>query len=248
MLFRILKCEQMKLKKTWILLMSIIIPVAINILLTIDLQYRYTGFLLIHQAEMKLSCWQLIFKEQRVLYFSALLPLIVALVLNHIFSVESKNNGWSMILSQPIKKSKILISKYIISCKYIIILLLVNMITIIISGIITGVSDPLDISLFIRCFLILCSSTMAIAVIQMILLIVFSEKWVGIFAAFILGVFSQDTYLNNFFSKLNPYSFADYSFRADWNQALSMLFISVLFIISGLSISILIFNRKNFYR
>lgn len=248
MLFRILKCEQMKIKKTWILLISIIIPVAINILLTIDLQYRYTGFLLIHQEEMKLSCWQLIFKEQRVLYFSAILPLIVALTLNHIFSVESKNNGWSMILSQPIKKSKILISKYIISCKYIIILLLVNMITIAISGIITGVSDPLDISLFIRCFLILCSSSMAIAVIQMILLIVFSEKWVSISAAFILGVFSQDTYLNNFFSKLNPYSFADYSFMANWNKTLSMLFISVLFIILGLSISILIFNRKNFYR
>jgi hypothetical protein len=44
MLFKLLQCEQIKLKRTWIFVMSILIPFAINFLLTIDLHYRYTGY------------------------------------------------------------------------------------------------------------------------------------------------------------------------------------------------------------
>ncbi|MBI6030475.1 ABC transporter permease [Clostridium perfringens] len=248
MLFKLLQCEQIKLKRTGILIISILIPFAINLLLTIDLHYRYTGFLLVYQEEMKLSCWQLIFKEQRVLYFAALIPFFSTLILTHIFSTDMKNNGLSMVLTQPIKKSEFLLAKFIISCKYINIMIFSNIILIAIAGFITGVKDPLDIPLFIRCFLILFSSAMATAAIQMIILEVFPSKWICLFIAFFLGLKSQNTYLSCTFCKFNPYSFADYSFRANWNQTLSILIISCIFIIVGLSISTLILNKKNIYR
>ncbi|CBZ02433.1 ABC transporter permease [Clostridium botulinum] len=244
MLFKLLECEQIKLKRTWIFGVSILIPFAINLLLTIDLQYRYTGYLLVYQEEMKLSCWQLIFKEQRILYFTALIPFFATLILIHVFSIETKNNGWSMVLTQPIKKSKFLLAKYIVSCKYITVLIFFDIITIAIAGIITGIKDPLDVALFIRCFLILWSSAMATAAIQMSILQIFPSKWIGLFIAFFLGVKSQDTYLNCIIGEFNPYSFTDYSFRANWNQTLSILIISYIFIIVGLLISTLIFNRK----
>lgn len=247
MLFKLLQCEQIKLKKTSIFVMSFLIPIAINILLTIDLQYRYTSFLLVYQEEMKLSCWQLIFKEQRILYFTALTPFFATLILTHVFSTETKNNGWSMILTQPIKKSKILLAKYIISCKYIVLLVFFNIISIVIAGVITGVKDPLDWTLFLRCFLILCFSAMATAAIHIIMLELFPSKWVTLFIALFLGIKSQDTYLDGIFGKINIYSFADYSFRADWNQTLSILITSFIFIIIGLVISTIIFDRKNIY-
>ncbi|MCB2356533.1 ABC transporter permease [Clostridium estertheticum] len=248
MLIKLLHCEEIKLKRTWIFVMSILIPFAINFLLTIDLHYRYTGYLLVHQERMNLSCWQLIFKEQRVLYFPALIPFFATLILIHVFSTETKNNGWSMLLTQPIKKSKFIIAKYIVSCKYITILIFFNIISITISGVITGVKDPLDIDLFIRCFLILWSSALATSAIQMIVLNIFSLKWISLFLAFLLGSISQDTYLKGIIGKFNPYSFADYSFRANWNQTVFILIISCVFIIFGLLVSTLIFNRKNIYR
>lgn len=248
MLLKLLYCEEIKLKRTWILVMSILIPFAINFLLTIDLQYRYTDFLLVHQEEMQLSSWQLIFKEQRVLYFTALVPFFATLILNHVFSTETKNNGWSILLTQPIKKSKFIIAKYIITCKYITILILFNIISIAISGFITDVKEPIDLNLFIRCFLILWISAIAISALQMIVLEIFSSKWLCLFIALFLGVKSQDTYSSSIIGKFNPYSFCDYSFRANWNQTLSIMFISCIFIIAGLFISTLIFNKKNIYR
>lgn len=248
MLFKLLQCEQIKLKRTWLFVMSVLIPFAINILLTIDLHYRYTGFLLVYQEEMKLSCWQLIFKEQRILYFTALIPFFATLILAHVFSTETKNNGWSMILTQPIKKSKFILAKYIVSCKYITVLIIFDIISIAIAGVITGVKDPLDVVLFIRCFLILWSSAVATAAIQLIVLEIFSSKWISLFIASFLGGISQNTYLNSIISKFNPYSFSDYSFRANWNQTVSIMIISYIFIIVGLFISTLIFNRKNIYR
>ncbi len=249
MMIKLLICEQEKLKKTGILLMAILIPLVINLLLTIDLHYRYTGYLLTYQKEMNLSSWQLIFKEQRILYFLALLPFFATLILTQIFSVESKNNGWSMVLTQPIKRYKLILSKYITGCKYITVLIVVNIVTLALAGFITGVSEQFDTGLFLRCFLILWVSTLAAAAVQMIAVVIFSSKWISLIVGLFLGVLSQDSFLNGrLFSRFNPYAFSDFSFRADWKQALSMILISCIYIIIGLLISACIFKRKNIYR
>ncbi|WP_024832970.1 ABC transporter permease [Ruminiclostridium josui] len=248
MILKLLRSEQLKLKRTGLIFMTILIPLAINMLITIDLQFRYTGYLLIHQQEMNISCWQLILKEQRILFFPALLPFFATLILTQIFSVERRSNGWSMILTQPIKRYQLLLSKYIISCKYITILIVVNIVTMAIAGFITGIKDPFDTELFLRCFLILLVSTFATAAIQLIAIEIFPSKWISLFIGLFLGLLSQDTYINSVFGKFNPYSFSDFSYRSDWNQAVFMILISCIYIIIGLLASTSIFKRKNIYR
>ncbi|GKU26680.1 hypothetical protein CFB3_09940 [Clostridium folliculivorans] len=153
-----------------------------------------------------------------------------------------------MILTQPIKKYQLLLSKYIVSCEFITLMIVVNIATMVFSGFITGVKDPLDADLFFRCFWILWASTLATAAVQMIAVEFFSSKWISIFIGLLLGLMSQGTYLNGWFGKFNPYSFSDFSYRADWKQALFMMLISCIFIIIGLIISTFVFKRQNINR
>lgn len=248
MLLKLLQCEEKKLKRTGLLTMSILIPIVINILLTLDLHYRYTVYLLVHQQEMQLSCWQLIFKEQRILYFNQLLPFFATLILIHIFSRESKNNGWTLILTQPINKFYIIVSKYIVACKYIVIMIVSDIVSIVISGIVTGVKEPVEIGLFVRCFFVLFFSTMAAAIIQLIILQVYNKKSIALcIAAFLAGI-SQNTYSHSIIAKVNPFAFVDHAYKASWQETICIFLISIVFIIVGMKICTLIFNKKSIDR
>ncbi|HGS1545360.1 TPA: ABC transporter permease, partial [Streptococcus pneumoniae] len=73
-----IKLEFLKQKKS-ILWFVLIFPIILNALLYIDLTFRYRGYLLVHQNELALSNWQLIFKEQTIFYFSELFYLVLSL-------------------------------------------------------------------------------------------------------------------------------------------------------------------------
>lgn len=63
-----IKLEFLKQKKS-ILWFVLIFPIILNVLLYIDLTFRYRGYLLVHQNELALSNWQLILKNKQYFIF-----------------------------------------------------------------------------------------------------------------------------------------------------------------------------------
>lgn len=242
-MLRLLYSEQIKLKRSGILLMSFLIPIVVNALLTVDLHFRYPGYLLIHQAELGLTGWQLILMEQRIFYFPALLPFFAALILAQVFYSEKKNNTWQLLITQPIQKYRIVLSKFLLSCKYILILILCDVITLILSGAITGVADPFPAGFFIRYTIILIVSVIAADAVLLVLFVGFRTIWPGLLCALILGIMSQGKYDDNMFGKINIYSYVDYAYKSSWNDVTLIIAVSVIGMLAGLMIAVITFEK-----
>ena len=84
--------ELTKQKKTTLLL-CILFPIAVNIMLCISLKYRYESYLLPRIDVYGISRWQLIFKEQTILYFSEICHIIAGALVYDSFNSEMKNNS-----------------------------------------------------------------------------------------------------------------------------------------------------------
>jgi len=210
--------EWLKIRKSVLIIISIITPICINGLLAFDLHYRYFGYLVPHQSETGLSNWQLIFKEQTIFYFSELLPLFGALFLYELFAMEVKNNGWMLITTMPVKKSKTVLIKLFYSFLFMTVLLLFNIITIIIAGLITGVEGPSEIALFARVFFIQWISMIgALPIILLIMLVL--EKIIYIIpVALLAGFVSGQLYYadsESILSRINPFTMASSCFRGN---------------------------------
>lgn len=87
-------------------------------MLYIDLTFRYRGYLLVHQNELALSNWQLIFKEQTIFYFSELFYLVLSLIIYEVFAVEFKNDAWLTVISLPFRNKYTINSKLLITVVY----------------------------------------------------------------------------------------------------------------------------------
>lgn len=238
----LLMCEQLKLKRSYLVAIVILIPTIINTMLKFDLNYRYTGYLLKNQVEMNLTFWQMVFKEQSILYFTTLLPVIISIILNHFFYLEYKNNGWVTVLTKPVKLFDIIISKYVLSMKYISILLIFNSLTLIIAGLMTDGHQKIDFHLFIKCYIVMFFSSMAINCFCLLFIVIFKNRKISIFLTLIIAILSQNTYGKNIFSLFNIYSFAEYSYRATNTQMLNMTINSCLLV--AIILSILYFNKN----
>ena len=98
-----IRIELIKQRK-WIPVFCVILPLMLNLLLLLSLSTRYEGYLLPHMQELKLTYWQLIFKEQTILYFSELCHIVVAALVFETFYIELKDNGWMLIASTQYRK------------------------------------------------------------------------------------------------------------------------------------------------
>ncbi len=144
--------ELTKQKKTTLLL-CILFPIAVNIMLCISLKYRYESYLLPRIDVYGISRWQLIFKEQTILYFSEICHIIAGALVYESFNSEMKNNSWMLVATSGYRR-KIVIRKFTAVAFDLFVLLVSDYATLTAAGIITGVSDPWEPGLFIKGFLI----------------------------------------------------------------------------------------------
>lgn len=238
--------EWLKIRKKIIIPIAFIIPILINALLTFDLNARYFGYLIPNQSATGLSNWQLIFKEQTIFYFSELLPLFGALILYEIFALETKNNGWNLLNYMPYKKSKIVLVKYVFAMISITLLLISNILTVFLAGIITGVEGKVDYVLFLKVFGIQWFSMLGVMSILLCLILCVKKIVIVIPLAMIIGLISGQIYYDakSSINQYNPFSFASFCFRADSETFMRIVVSSVIISAVFIVLSIYIFNRK----
>ena len=248
MLVSLIKNEFTKEKRNLVILFVLAIPLGVAVLLGMDLLIRYESWLLPKAIENGLTSWQVLIKEQRILYFNDFMPMFAALILATLFESEYKNNSWTFLLTQPIKRSNILISKYIVASFYSIVMLLLNIFSLITVGKIFKFQEPIPWKFLIVMFAIQLISSLVIMVIHLFLNIKNKNLLVSLGIAAVLSIISSNVYYNeSFIRNINPYGFSLFSITQGRNEIILVLIISIVIIFIGSLLIKRYFNNKEVY-
>ena len=248
MLISLIKNEFAKEKRNLVILFVLAIPLGVAVLLGIDLLIRYESWLLPKAIENGLTSWQVLIKEQRMLYFNDFMPIFAALILATLFESEYKNNSWTFLLTQPIKRTNILLSKYIVASFYSIVMLLLNVFSLIAVGKIFKFQEPIPWRFFIVMFAIQLIASLVIMVIHLFLNIKNKNLLVSLGIAAVLSIVSSNLYYNESFIKnINPYGFSLFSITQGRNEMILVLIISIAIIFIGSLLIKRYFNNKEVY-
>ena len=248
MLVSLIKNEFTKEKRNLVILFVLAIPLGVAVLLGMDLLIRYESWLLPKAIENGLTSWQVLIKEQRILYFNDFMPMFAALILAALFESEYKNNSWTFLLTQPIKRSNILISKYIVASFYSIVMLLLNIFSLITVGKIFKFQEPIPWKFLIVMFAIQLISSLVIMIIHLFLNIKNKNLLVSLGIAAVLSIISSNVYYNeSFIRNINPYGFSLFSITQGRNEIILVLIISIVIIFIGSLLIKRYFNNKEVY-
>ena len=223
------KTEFMKQKKQ-LLLLCVVFPLLLNGLLYVDLQYRYESYLLKHQSEYGLSCWQLIFKEQTIFYFSELFHAVAAALVYEIFAVDLKSNGWMLVASSKYRNRKVIYGKFMVACIGALIFWVSDYCSLYFVGSSIGVQGGFEAGLFLKSFLIQLSS--AIMIIAFFIFLVCVIRRVVYLIAF--GVLFLVLNIAVYYGKeirfliQYPFSYISHCFRASTKECLLSIGISLV--------------------
>lgn len=242
----IIKTELLKQKKM-IFILCILFPLLINALLFVDLQYRYNGYLLIHQSEYGLSNWQLIFKEQTIFYFSELCHIVAATVVFEIFSVELKSNGWMLVVSSQYREKKVVYGKYVVAILAFFIFFFVDYISLLFIGKCIGVQGKVEIVLFIKSFFIQLISASMMTSFYMFIVCLIKKITYLIPVGCLFMVLNIVLYYTDHvkFLPQYPFTYVSHCFRASSSELIISILVSSLLtvILLKLSNSVLKSNR-----
>ncbi|MGY3724646.1 hypothetical protein SAMN05421767_1103 [Granulicatella balaenopterae] len=225
---KLLKIELLKQKK-FLFILCVLFPLLLNILLYIDLTYRYESYLLVHQSRLGLSNWQLIFKEQTVFNFSELCQLIIATVVYEVFSVELKNNGWSLV-STSNYRNKVVYGKYLIAMLAMLVFFLTDYACLVIIGNVIGVSGNIEWVMIIKSFIIqLLSASMMVAAYILIVSLVKRVMFLLPIGIIVMIQNASLYYPDQQFLLQYPFTYISHGFRATGNEFLiSIAILSIL--------------------
>lgn len=248
MLMDLIKNEFIKEKRNLVILFILVIPIGVSALLVFDLLIRYESWLL-PQATLKgLTSWQVLIKEQRILYFNDNMPLFASLILVTLFESEYKNNAWTFLLTKPIKRNSILNAKVIVAMFYSIVMLLLNVFSLIVVGLIFKFKEPIPWRFFIIMFSIQLISTLVIMTIHLFINLKNKNLLISIGVAAVLSAISSNIYHSEtFIRNINPYGFSLFSITQGRNEITIVLIISAAILIVGSSLVRKYFENKEIY-
>lgn len=231
-------------KKMWLV---VCIPAVISILLWVDFQMRYESYLMMRMAEMGLTPWQMLFKEQRILFFKEFLPVFSVLVMMEVLSTEQRNGGWRLLLTMPQKKSEVYFSKLVIACLYVTVMLLVNAVGLLAVGTSYGFEFREGLGMVTNMFVLQWLGNMAVVGLMYVVYWILKKQVNVIWITLILCFLSQELYYRA--PEFSRYNLFNFSSLADGLVPFSSGYITVVsvgvFVIAAL-FGIRWFERKDF--
>lgn len=248
MIFTLVKNEFLKEKRKLLLIMTLLLPIGISVLLAFDLLIRYESFLLPNAVKKGLTSWNILIKEQRILYFNDFMPLFAAIILGQLFETEYKNNGWTLMLTKPIRRWQILLSKYITSIMTIIIMLITNIVALIVVGKIFKFPEPIPWNYFFNMAVIQLVASSAVMIIHLFFSIENKNILISFGIATVLSILSSNLYYyDNPIIYFNPYNYALFSITQKSQEIIYLSLGSAIVIVIGAFILYKYFNSKKIY-
>ncbi len=220
---------ELKKQKKKIFFLCVFIPVLFQLFLYLSLLTRYEGYLLLHQQEYRLSCWQLIFKEQTVFYFSETGHIVAALLVYELFAVELKDNAWLLVCSTAYKRN-VLRNKYGLCMMFFFLFYLTDYILVYIIGRAVGVREPLDVLLFVGGFLIQFSAAAMMSAFYVMIVSITKRIMVVLplsIGATVLNVvcyYAEPLKFHGWY----PFTYVSHCFRASGNEMVNIVVVSAV--------------------
>lgn len=163
-------------KQGWIIsVVCCVFPLLVNLIVSMSLSTRYEGYLLLHQLEYGLTNWQLILKEQTIVYFSEIIYVVIAVLVYDIYKKELKDNAWIVVASSNYRYNSVILSKFAVIAMDVLLYLISNYICIIYIGYFQLHIDSIEIGLLMKSFVIQLFSGMLIISFFELLICVFRK-------------------------------------------------------------------------
>lgn len=162
-----MKNEMLKQKRgctLYIVLLTPLITVGINF---VDLFLRYDYLKKMYKAQTS-NPWDIMLLQNHFLWVW-LLSFAILVISGMIHYIESSNGGWRYILSLPIKRKTVYVSKWFTTVILSFAMIFIHIILMVISGYILGFKESLDLNLFFKYALYECIAVLGIASIQILI-------------------------------------------------------------------------------
>jgi len=241
MLIKLLKTERLKLKRSPIWLVFLIMPIISAILGT----FNYSA-----NIELLKSEWYSLWTQHTLFICYFFLPVMIGVYCTYIMRIEHNNYNWNKVLTMPVNRAMIFLSKLIISSLIILISEIWICILFLISGIIVGIQavPPLK-SIFIWC-LFGTLGGIVMASIQLMLSLYIKSFALPVGIAFIGGI-SGLGFLAKDFGHIWPYSLMAYGMNSNSPQKIIesgyslFIVVCIVYIIIFTLMSSIIMVKKN---
>jgi len=137
-----LKIEFRKMKRTFLSKFIVLVPLAMFVLLLLDIWIRY-GL-----TSTNLN-WETLIKENTgPLMWVHFLPVFASIIAMMVYQIEHNDNGLKMMFSLPIKREKIYLAKTVVILFCTSVMILLNLIGVILVGIIVGIETNFPYNTF----------------------------------------------------------------------------------------------------
>jgi len=240
MLIKLLKAERLKLKRSPIWLAFLIMPIIPAVLGTLNYNAN---------IELLKSEWYSLWTQHTLFTCYFFLPIMIGVYCTYIMKIEHNNHNWNKVLTMPVDRTMIFISKLITASLIILMSEVWIGILFVISGKIIGMQAVLPIkSIMIWClFGTFGGTTMASIQLMLSLYIKSFAMPVGIALG---GGISGLVSLAKGFGHIWPYSLMAYGMNSNSPQKViesgysSFIFVCSIYIIIFTLISSIVMNKK----
>ncbi len=240
MIFKLLKAERMKLKRAPVWLAFFIMPIIPALLGTIN----YLGNIEILQSE-----WYSLWTQHTLFTCYFFLPIMLGVYCAYIMRIEYNNHNWNKILTMPVSRNLIFISKLITVSFMVLISEIWIGALFVISGTAVGMSAPPYGSIVVWC-LFGTLGGMVMASIQLMLSLFIKSFALPIGIAFAGGL-SGLLFLAKGFGHIWPYSLMAYGMNSNSPQRMiesgytGFVVVCVVFIAFFTIISSVILSKRD---
>lgn len=210
MLFKMLKAERLKLHRSPLWIAFLLLPVIPALLGTLN----YLG-----NIEILKSNWYSLWTQHTLFTCYFFLPLLIGVYCSYIMHEENKNQNWNKVLTMPIPRSLVFLSKLITAGGMAVLSIVWIGILFIASGKIIGIDVPIPI----KEVLSWCASGVIGAIVMVaiqLMLSLFIKNFATPIAIAFGGGISGLVFLAKGFGHIWPYSLMAYGMNSNSPQTL----------------------------
>lgn len=208
-MFRLLKAERIKLKRSPVWLAFLIMPVVPAFLGTLN----YMGNIEVLQSE-----WYSLWTQHTLFTDYFFLPVMIGVYCAYIMRLEHNHNNWNKVLTMPQSRTAVFLSKFITASFMVFISELWIGILFIISGFAVGMTNPPYVQIAVWC-LFGTLGGMVIAAIQLMLSLFIKSFALPVGISFAGGL-SGLVFLTKNLGHIWPYSLMAYGMNSNAPQEL----------------------------
>lgn len=241
MLFKLLKAERMKLKRSPVWLAFLLMPVIPAILGTIN----YMGNIEILQSE-----WYSLWTQHTLFTCYFFLPIMIGVYCAYIMRIEHNNQNWNKILTMPVSRAMIFISKILIVSFMILMSEIWIGVLFVVSGKAVGMTGAVPYHSVVVWCLFGTLGGMVMASIQL-LLSIYLKSFALPVAISLAGGLSGLVFLAKDLGHIWPYSLMAYGMNSNAPQKMiesgyiGFVIICVVYVVIFTTISNVILDKKD---